>query len=89
MNAAKELKKYSKVADVVVPMEAKPGIYIMEKAPGISVKTLVDYYNCERMVKFYKNEIGHHTAPNLSQSKLYDAFHFISCNPTEYIFKEI
>ena len=54
MNAAKELKKYSKVADVVVPVEAKPGIYVMEKAQGISVKTLVDYYNCELMIKYYK-----------------------------------
>lgn len=54
MNAAKELKKYSKVADVVVPMEAKSGIYVMEKAPGISVKTLVDYYNCENMIKRLK-----------------------------------
>lgn len=53
-NAAKELKKHSKVADVVVPMEAKPGIYIMEKAPGISVKTLVDYYNCECRIKRLK-----------------------------------
>ncbi len=57
MNAAKELKKYSKVADVVVPMEAKPGIYIMEKAPGISVKTLVDYYECESWIKWYKKMI--------------------------------
>lgn len=54
MNAAKELKKYSKVADVVVPMEAKSGIYVMEKAPGISVKTLVDYYNCENRIKRLK-----------------------------------
>ena len=54
MNAAKELKKHCKVADVVVPMEAKPGIYIMEKAPGISVKTLVDYYNCESSIKYFK-----------------------------------
>ncbi len=54
MNAAKELKKYCKVADVVVPIEAKPGIYIMEKAPGISIKTLVDYYNCESRIKYLK-----------------------------------
>lgn len=51
MNAAKELKKFTKTADVVVPMEAKQGIYVMEKAPGISVKTLVDYYECERHIK--------------------------------------
>ena len=60
MNAAKELKKYSKVADVVVPMEAKPGIYIMEKAPGISVKTLVDYYNCESSIKYFKRYAKKH-----------------------------
>ena len=70
MNAAKELKKYSKVADVVVPMEAKPGIYIMEKAPGISVKTLVDYYNCERMVKFYKNELKKYPDETWSKPQL-------------------
>ena len=57
MNAAKELKKYSKVADVVVPMEAKPGIYVMEKAPGISIKTLIDYYECESWIKWYKKMI--------------------------------
>ena len=60
MNAAKELKKYSKVADVVVPMEAKPGIYVMEKAPGISVKTLVDYYNCESSIKYFKRYAKKH-----------------------------
>lgn len=60
MNAAKELKKYSKVADVVVPMEAKPGIYVMEKAPGISIKTLVDYYNCESNIKYFKRYAKKH-----------------------------
>jgi predicted unusual protein kinase regulating ubiquinone biosynthesis (AarF/ABC1/UbiB family) len=47
MNAAKELKKHCKVADVVTPIDAKPGIYVMEKAPGISVKTLADFYKCD------------------------------------------
>lgn len=60
MNAAKELKKHSKVADVVVPMEAKPGIYVMEKAPGISVKTLVDYYNCESSLKYFRRYAKKH-----------------------------
>lgn len=60
MNAAKELKKYSKVADVVVPMEAKSGIYVMEKAPGISIKTLVDYYNCESSIKHFKRYAKKH-----------------------------
>lgn len=57
MNAAKELKKYTKTADVVVPMEAKQGIYVMEKAPGISVKTLVDYYECERHIKWARKMV--------------------------------
>ncbi len=47
MNAAKELRKYCKVADVAIPIDAKAGIYVMEKAPGISVKTLADYYECK------------------------------------------
>lgn len=54
MNAAKELKKHTKIADVVVPMDAKQGIYVMEKAPGISVKTLVDYYDAERELVYAK-----------------------------------
>lgn len=41
-------------------MEAKPGIYIMEKAPGISVKTLVDYYNCESSIKYFKRYAKKH-----------------------------
>ena len=70
MNAAKELKKYSKVADIVVPMEAKSGIYVMEKAPGISVKTLVDYYNCEMMVKYYKRQSKKYPDETWPQSEL-------------------
>lgn len=60
MNAAKELKKYTQVADVVVPKDVKPGIYIMEKAPGISIKTLVDYYDCERDLKWLRRDLKKH-----------------------------
>lgn len=65
MEAAKKLHKSTKLADVVVPIEAKPGIYVMEKAPGISLDTLVKYYQYETQLtmlkkygeKVYKREI--------------------------------
>ncbi len=40
MEAAKELVKYTKEARVVKPIEVKNNIYVMEKAEGISLKTL-------------------------------------------------
>ena len=43
MDAARKIAEFSKAADVVKPIGAKEGIYVMEKAPGISVKTLQDY----------------------------------------------
>lgn len=45
LEAAKKLKQYTKKANVVVPIEAKNGIYVMEKAPGISLQTLNQYFN--------------------------------------------
>lgn len=51
MAAAQKLKKATKKADVVVPIKAKPGIYVMEKAPGISLDTLVKYYQYESILK--------------------------------------
>ncbi len=54
MKAAKALKQFTKKANVVVPIEAKPGIYVMEKAKGISVQTLKEYYECTHMLKFYE-----------------------------------
>lgn len=47
MKAAIKLSKSTKKAAVVVPIEAKPGVYVMEKAPGISLDTLVKYYQNE------------------------------------------
>jgi hypothetical protein len=58
LKAAQKLKKHTKIADVVIPIEAKPGIYIMEKAPGISLDTLVKYYEYERKNNFYKNYLA-------------------------------
>lgn len=52
--AADKLRKFTKVADVVKPIEAKPGVYVMERAKGISVQTLFDYYDAEFWLKFNK-----------------------------------
>lgn len=50
MKAAIKLSKSTKQAAVVVPIEAKPGVYVMEKAPGISLDTLVKYYQNEIVI---------------------------------------
>lgn len=49
--AADKLRKFTKKADVVVPIQAKPGIYIMEKAPGISLENLTRYYTAQAQLK--------------------------------------
>lgn len=54
MQAAEALRKHCKVTDVAKAIDVKDGIYIMEKAPGISVKTLVDYFKCESRIKLMK-----------------------------------
>ena len=43
MEAAKKLKQFTRKANVVVPIKANDGIYVMEKARGISVETLSKY----------------------------------------------
>lgn len=42
MKAAQELVPYSNVANVVRPIEVKNGLYVMEKANGISLASLVE-----------------------------------------------
>lgn len=41
MNAAKKLVEYTKKANLVKPIEVKNGVYVMEKAEGISLNSLV------------------------------------------------
>ena len=41
-NAALELAKHTKVAKVVKPIEVKNGVYVMEKAEGISLASLIE-----------------------------------------------
>ena len=47
MEAAKQIKKYTSKAKVVKPIEVKDNIYVMEKANGISLKTLQEYIALE------------------------------------------
>lgn len=42
MEAAKKLSEYTEIANVVKPIEVKNGIYVMEKAKGISLSSLVE-----------------------------------------------
>ena len=56
MDAAKKLKAFTKVANVVNPIEVKNGVYVMEKAKGISLSSLVELnsaYNLREMIEKY------------------------------------
>lgn len=57
MKAAQKLAKTTKKANVVAPIEAGPGYYIMEKAPGISLDTLVKYYQQEIGISYIKSYV--------------------------------
>ena len=53
MEAAKKLMPNTKVADVVKPIEVKNGVYVMEKANGISLGSLVEL----NVAKLYKEAL--------------------------------
>lgn len=57
MEAAKRLAKYTKKANVVKPLEIKDNVYVMEKAPGISLKTLQDISAAEAKKNIFTNSI--------------------------------
>lgn len=57
MEAAKKLSKYTKVANVVKPIEAKPGVYVMERAPGIGLDDMVEYFEYEEIIKAFKKAL--------------------------------
>lgn len=52
--AAKKLIKSTNVANVVKPIEVKNGIYIMEKANGISLQSLVDLNTAHRLKEYIR-----------------------------------
>ena len=58
MEAAKNLKPYTKMANVVQPIEVKDNIYVMEKANGISLKTLQEYISLVADKKYYLKMIN-------------------------------
>ena len=70
MQAAEALRKHCKVSDVAKPIAVKDGIYVMEKAPGISVKTLVDYFGCERELKFVKKMLSANSSSQYYNKRL-------------------
>ncbi len=53
LEAANKLVPYTKVANVVKPIEVKNGVYIMEKANGISLESLVELNSA----KLYKEAL--------------------------------
>ena len=57
LHSAQELAKFSKYANVVKPFEIKNNIYIMEKAPGISLKTLQDVSSLEAAKNYYSKKL--------------------------------
>ncbi len=57
MDAANKLRNFTKKAKVVSPIEAKPGVYIMEKADGISLDALVKYWNAENDKIYYQKKL--------------------------------
>ena len=61
LEAAKELVPYTKVANVVKPIEVKNGVYVMEKANGISLGSLVELNEA----KLYKETLEKNSAMNI------------------------
>ena len=62
MKAAQKLVEFTKTAQVVKPIEVKNGLYVMQKADGISFRKLlelnnIDYFikDCEKALKEAKN----------------------------------
>lgn len=51
LNAAKELAKHTKMANVVKGIDVKNGIYIMEKADGISLDSLMNLHTAQNFKK--------------------------------------
>ena len=59
MEAAKKLADYTKIANVVKPIEIKDGVYVMEKANGISLSSLVELNSAY----FMKDVLTKHNVP--------------------------
>lgn len=58
MNAARELAKYTKSAKVVKPIDVKNGVYIMEKADGVSLESFVKMNNLQYYKACYEKRLA-------------------------------
>ena len=63
MKAAQKLVEYTKTAHVVKPIEVKNGLYIMQKAEGISFRKLLELNNLEYYIKYYEKELAEASNP--------------------------
>ena len=71
LEAANKLVPYTKIANVVKPIEVKNGVYVMEKAHGISLESLVEL-NSAKLYKeaLQENKKSHVFLKPASNSKL-------------------
>ena len=57
MQAARKLVDYTKTAHVVKPIEVKNGLYLMQKADGISFRKLLELNNLEHFIKSAEKDL--------------------------------
>ena len=57
MKAAQKLVEYTKTANVVKPIEVKNGLYVMQKAEGISFRKLLELNNLDYFIKDAEKEL--------------------------------
>ena len=67
MNAAQKLVDYTKTARVVKPKEVKNGLYIMEKADGISLKKLLEINRIDFYIKIYEKRAKNTKKPDMKK----------------------
>ncbi len=88
MNAANELVKYTHKANVVRPIEVKDNIYVMEKANGISLKTLNDLVELKsRMLNAKQVGSGHWQEQTIAECE--DAIAKIKAKNPDFDFDDI
>lgn len=68
--AAEALVKYTKTANVVKPIEVKDGLYIMEKADGVSLKKLLELNYVDAHIQHYEKLLAKET--NEKNKKIYE-----------------
>ncbi|MCM1003197.1 MAG: hypothetical protein NC408_02520 [Candidatus Gastranaerophilales bacterium] len=67
LDAAKKLVEYTKTARVVRPIEVKNGLYIMEKAEGISLDSLIKLNRFRTYLQSEERELANYKAGKLDK----------------------